>query len=116
MTRAPDPRTHCFSPRALTASGTVCSAPSLPWTAATATKSSVSGILFFKKSKHKREKRRQGLVTPCRLFRFPARKHNLCFPWSVFLFLPLPALLLAVHFSLGSADANRTFAVASNFR
>ncbi|PYU55378.1 MAG: TIGR03118 family protein [Acidobacteria bacterium] len=62
--------TLCFSPRALTANRTVCSAPSLPWTASTATKSSVSGILFFRKGKYLLRNKTAGSGHPLPSFPF----------------------------------------------
>src|SRR5437016_10860063 len=79
-------RTHCSSPPVSTMNRTACSARSLLPTASTATKSSVYGILFFRKAKHVEKIRRQSQVTLCRLFYFSTSKQE--------------SLLSVVHFSV----------------
>src|SRR6266550_1872838 len=79
-------RTHCSSPPVSTMNKTACSARSLLRTASTATKSSVYGILFFRKAKHveRNKTAESGHALPS--FLFSTSKQE--------------SLLSAVHFSV----------------
>src|SRR5467141_4317659 len=93
-------RTHCSSPPVSTMNRTVCSALSLLRMASTATKSSLSGILFFGNGRHveRNKTAESGHALPSSLFlNVHAIIAALRRPFFVLFFSP--TLLLSVYFS-----------------
>src|ERR1700674_602055 len=96
-------RTHCSSPPVLTMNRTVCSALSLLRMASTATKSSLSGILLFGKSRHveRNKTAESGHALPSFLF-LNVQAKIAVLRWPFFRsFFCSPTLLVSVYFSQG---------------